>query len=118
MACPRKARQRKRTQTSQDLPDAVQVAEVQLLPETAAKTVTNPAGDGQHPQSHRQLGQTQNLLVCAAEKEIDLVIIANQNCTEYSSQEHRCYLTISSRQPGCKAGGGQSNSKRRHWLLV
>lgn len=38
--------------TSKDLPDPVQVAEVQPLPEAAAKTVTNPAGDGEHPQSH------------------------------------------------------------------
>ena len=28
------------------LPDAVQIAEVELLPEAAAKFVTDPAGDG------------------------------------------------------------------------
>lgn len=49
-----------------DVPDTMQIAEVKLLPEAAAETVTDPAGDGEHPQSHRQLGEAQNLLVGAA----------------------------------------------------
>lgn len=61
--------ERKGTQVSQDIPDTVQVAEVQPLPEATAKAVTNPAGDGEHPQSHRQLGQSHGLRVGAAEKE-------------------------------------------------
>lgn len=59
----------------------MQVAEVQPLPEAAAKAVTNPASDGEHPQSHRHLSQSQNLLVSAAETGRGLVITTNQNCT-------------------------------------
>lgn len=54
---------------SRDSPKTVQVAEVDPLPETAAKAVTEPAGDGEHPQSDRQLGETQSLLVSAAESD-------------------------------------------------
>lgn len=58
----------------------MQVAEVQPLPEAAAKAVTNPAGDGEHPQSHRHLSQSQNLLISAAETGEGLVIATNLNC--------------------------------------
>lgn len=44
----------------------MQVAEVDPLPEAAAKAVTEPAGDGERPQSDRQLGESQSLLVSAA----------------------------------------------------
>lgn len=49
-------KEQEKGQLGKDLPEAVQVAEVQLLPEAAAKPVTDPAGDGEHPQSHRKLG--------------------------------------------------------------
>lgn len=48
----REGKEKKKKQVDQDLPDTVQVAEVQFLPEAAAKTVTNPAGDCEYPQSH------------------------------------------------------------------
>ena len=62
----------------------MQVAEVKPLPKTAAKTVTNPAGDGKHPQSHRELGETQNLLVSAAETKRRLAVTSKskQHCVQ------------------------------------
>lgn len=40
------------------LPETVQVTKIDLLPEAAANTVTDPADDGENPQSYRDLGQT------------------------------------------------------------
>lgn len=61
----------------------MQVAEVDPLPEAAAKAVTEPAGDGEHPQSDRQLGESQSLLVSAAENDGKWMIAGNQTakCT-------------------------------------
>lgn len=56
------------------LPETVQVTKIDLLPEAAANTVTDPADDGENPQSYRDLGQTQSLLVSAAEEKKNKVI--------------------------------------------
>lgn len=47
-------------------PDPVQVAEIQPLPEAAAETVADPAGDGEDPEADGDAGQTQHSLVSAA----------------------------------------------------
>lgn len=49
-------------------PDAVQIAEVELLPEAAAKSVADPAGNGQHPQANGGPSQAQHTLVRTAAK--------------------------------------------------
>lgn len=43
----------------------MQIAEVELLPETASKTVTDPARDSQYPQADGHFGQTEDSLVSA-----------------------------------------------------
>lgn len=60
---------------SRDLPDAMKVAEVQPLPEAATKAVANPAGDGENPRRHRQLSQSQDFLIVAAEEERKVLIV-------------------------------------------
>lgn len=40
------------------LPYSVQIAEVEAPPKAATETVAHPTGDSEHPQSHRQLGQS------------------------------------------------------------
>ncbi len=107
----------KRKQVRQVLPNTMQVAEVYPLPEAAAKTVTKPTGNGKHPQSHWQLGQSQNLRVSAAEKETTCYHNnPNRIKTVTDAWKHPSSPTFSSQYPECKANGGRSSSERRHWL--
>lgn len=47
------------------LPEAVEVGEVDGLPEPAEPAVTDPAGDGQYPPHHHDLGHPVNPFVIA-----------------------------------------------------